>query len=119
MTATLPIRVIDNSRARRIAELLIVLCLLSMADLVFTIWAQLFTPFYELNPLARGMLSSHAFFNLVVMKVTLTGFGAAIFWRLRSFWRVELALWVVVALYVCLAIRWNNYTVEAMVAMVN
>src|SRR5690349_9097348 len=119
MFRSLPIRLIDDHRTRRVAELLIVLCLLSMADLVFTVWAQLFTPFYEMNPIARGILSHNAFFPLVVMKVGLTGFGAAIFWRLRKYWRAELALWAVVIVYTFLAIRWNLYTTEAMLAMVS
>jgi len=114
MLKNLPIRLIDDCRTRRIAELLIVVCLLSMADLLFTVWAQLFTPFYELNPVARGFLQHNTFFPLVVMKVALTGIGAGIFWRLRSYWRTELALWLVVAVYVLLTIRWNLYTVEAM-----
>jgi hypothetical protein len=117
MTTSLHLRVIDDCRARRIAELLIVLCMLSIADLVFTVWAQLFTPFAELNPLARGFLVHNAFLPLVVMKVGLTGLGAGIFWRLRSYWRAELALWLVVAVYVLLAIRWNMYTMEAMIVL--
>lgn len=119
MLNSLPIRVIDDCRTRRIAELLVVLCILSLADLIFTVWAQLFTPFYELNPLARSILHHNTFFTLVVMKVALTGFGAAIFWRLRQFWRVEMALWFVVALYVLLAIRWNTYTINAMLITMN
>jgi len=119
MFRSLPIRLIDGCRTRRIAELLIVVCVLSMADLVFTVWAQLFTAFYEMNPLARGILHHNAFFPLVVMKVALTGIGAGIFWRLRKYWRAELALWLVVMVYVLLAIRWNFYTVEAMILTVN
>ena len=114
MRPALSIRLIDQSRGRRIAELLIVLCVLSLADLIFTVWAQLFTQFYELNPLARTILSHHAIFTLVVLKVMLTALGAAIFWHLRRYWRAELGLWIVVGVYVMLAFRWNTYTVEAM-----
>ena len=53
MSYRLHIPVIDASRTRRTVELLAVIWLLAMADLFFTIWAQLFTPFQELNPIAR------------------------------------------------------------------
>ena len=122
MRAALPLRMIDDSRTRRVAELLIVLCVLSLADLIFTVWAQLFPPsnsgpFLELNPLARHFLIHNAIFSLVCLKVMLTGVGAAIFWHLRKFWRAELALWAIVGVYVMLTFRWNTYTLEV-VAMV-
>src|SRR5205085_104652 len=106
----LPIRWIDGCRARRVGELLAVLWLLSLADLVFTIWAELFTPFHELNPLAAHLLHHGQITALIACKVALTGLGAAIFWRLRRHARAELALWAVVLLYVLLAIRWSDYT---------
>jgi hypothetical protein len=108
----LPIRWIDECRARRVAELLIVLCFLSMADLFFTLWAQIFTQFHELNPLARNMLDHHPLLWLVVMKVSLTTLGVAIFWRLRKHGRAEIALWAIVFVYVGLAFRWSTYTIE-------
>ena len=36
-------------------ELIAVLWLLSLADLIFTLWAHLFTHFQELNPIARAL----------------------------------------------------------------
>jgi Domain of unknown function (DUF5658) len=113
----LPIRWIDECRARRVAELLIVLCFLSMADLFFTLWAQFFTQFHELNPVARNMLNHHAIFWLVVMKVGLTALGATIFWKLRKYGRAEIALWAIVFVYVGLAFRWSTYTIE--IAMIS
>lgn len=118
MKHALSIRVIDDCRARRVAELLTVLCVLSVADLIFTIWAQLFTAFYEVNPLARELIQHNNLLSLVAMKLALTGIGAGIFWRLRKHGRAELALWAVVLVYVLLTIRWNNYTTEAL-AIVN
>lgn len=116
MRTALPIRLFDENRGRRVAELLIVLCVLSLADLIFTIWAQVITPkyFLEMNPLAQSLLSHHTLFALVVMKVMLTGLGASIFWHLRKYWRAELGLWIVVGVYVMLTFRWNTYTVETL-----
>lgn len=104
------IRWIDECRVRRVAELLVILCILSFADLLFTIWAQLFTRFHELNPLARGMLHRHALLELVMMKVALTATGAGIFWKLRRYRPAEVALWGLVLVYVLLTFRWNTYT---------
>ena len=53
MRTALAIPLIDDSRGRRVAELLIVVCILSLADLIFTVWAHVVTPmdFVEVNPL--------------------------------------------------------------------
>ena len=94
------------------SHLLVLLCFLSLVDLSFTLWAQQFTPFLELNPIARRLLHQHDVAGLVLMKLSLTAIGATIFWRLRSHARAELALWGLVAIYVLLTLRWSNYTTE-------
>jgi hypothetical protein len=103
-----------SRRPWRVAQLIAALWVLSLADLFFTLWAHQFTPFNELNPLARALLDSQSFAGLVVMKVGLTGVGAAIFWCLRRYAKAELALWLLVGVYVLLALRWSNYTVDAL-----
>ncbi len=109
---TIPL--IDGARTRRVVELLFILWLLAMCDLFFTIWAHIFTPFCELNPLADQLLQRDKIAWLVAGKVALTGFGSAIFWRLRRHTRVELALWAVVLVYVALTFRWSGYTTEVL-----
>jgi hypothetical protein len=105
---------IDGARTRRTLELLVILWVLALCDLFFTIWAHIFTPFRELNPLADQLLQHDRIFWLVVGKVALTGLGSAIFWRLRRHTRVELALWAVVIVYVFLTFRWSGYTTEVL-----
>jgi hypothetical protein len=105
-----PIPWIDGCRSRRVLQLLGVLWLLAVSDLLFTIWAHHYTAFHEANPLARMFLDHDLLAGLVMMKLGLTGLGAAIFWRLRCYGRAELALWAVVGLYVLLAVRWADYT---------
>ena len=116
MLPALPIRWLDGSRARsrRVAQGICVLWVLSLADLVFTLWAHLFTPFHELNPLAKALLEGDQLAALVLLKLILTTVGATIFWRLRGHARAELGLWLVVAAYVLLAMRWSSYTVGVM-----
>lgn len=98
-------------RTCRVVPLLTALWALSMADLYFTLWAHHYTPFLELNPLARWMLLSGSIGLLVAYKVGLTGLAASVFWRLRRYARAELALWLVVGVYLMLAVQWANYTI--------
>jgi hypothetical protein len=114
MSGRLSIPLIDEARSRRTIELLSVLWILAMADLFFTIWAHLFTPFKELNPVASHMLSQNRLLMLIALKVGLTGFGTAIFWGLRKHGRSEMALWLVVAVYVALTFRWSDYTTQVL-----
>ena len=100
----------ERGRARRVAEALGLLCFLSVTDLCFTIWAYTFTPFYELNPLARRLLAHGQVAPLVLAKLSLTTAGVAIFWRLRGHGHAELTLWGLVVVYVLLAMRWSDYT---------
>jgi hypothetical protein len=113
------IPLIDESRTRRTVELLAVIWLLAMADLFFTIWAHIFTPFMELNPLANGLLHHNQLSMLIAAKVGLTGLGTAIFWRLRKHSRAEIGLWLVAIAYVALAFRWSSYTSEVLALGLN
>ena len=92
------------------AQGICVLWLLSVADLFFTLWAHLFTPFHEVNPIAAALLDADQLASLILLKLILTTIGATIFWRLRDHSRAEAALWLVVAAYVLLAFRWSAYT---------
>lgn len=114
MPGKIQIRLIDEARTRRTVELLLVLWLLAMSDLFFTIWAHLFTPFHELNPIAAGLLHKNYLVGLVLMKVALTGIGTLIFWGMRKHRQSELALWLVVMVYVALTFRWSDYTTQVL-----
>ena len=116
MMPALPIRWLDGSRARprRVAQGICVLWLLSLSDLLFTLWAHIFTPFHELNPLAKALLDGDQVVTLVLLKLVSTTVGATIFWRLREHGRAEIGLWLVVSAYVLLAFRWSSYTVGVM-----
>ncbi|HSI34048.1 MAG: DUF5658 family protein [Phycisphaerae bacterium] len=101
-------------RDRRVFKLIATLWVLSLADLVFTLWAHFFTPFQELNPLARYFLLQNLIPSLVLFKLVVTTIGASIFWRLRQHPRAEAALWAIVGVYIALAFRWSSYTTAAM-----
>jgi len=114
MLPSLPIRWCEGSRARRVTQGIAILWVLSLADLFFTVWAHTFTPFDELNPVAAALLNQGLFGMLVTLKIGLTFLGVTIFWRLRGHGHAELAMWVVVLVYVLLTIRWSGYTVGVM-----
>ena len=104
----------ERHRDRRIAELIAIVWLLSLADLVFTLWAHFFTAFHEMNPLANYMLHRNLIPSLILFKLVVTAVGTLIFWRLRHHGRAELALWGLAGVYVMLAVRWSAYTTVAM-----
>ena len=103
------------ARSRRIACLLLTVWVLCMADLSFTLWAHWFTPFYELNPLARRLLELNWITPLIAFKICLTGAGTGIFWLCRTRRTAEMATWLVAAAYVMLACQWSNYTQATLV----
>src|SRR5688500_19406694 len=108
-----PFPLIDGHRARRMAGLIGVVWLLSLADLLFTLWAHFFTAFHELNPVANYMLSRGLIPSLVLFKVVVTAIGVQIFWQLRRHPQAEFALWGMTGVYVLLTLRWSSYTLAA------
>jgi Domain of unknown function (DUF5658) len=118
MARALETALCDSGRTRRVAQLIAVLWLLALADLFFTLWAHFFTAFHELNPVANLMLENNLIPSLILFKLVVTAIGTSIFWRLRRFARAEFALWLLVGVYVVLAMRWSNYTDHAL-AMVH
>jgi hypothetical protein len=113
----LPLIELNHYRHRRVAELIGLLWMLSLTDLFFTLWAHFFTPLNELNPLASYMLQRNLLPSLILFKLVLTAIGTRIFWRLRHHTRAELALWLLVGVYVLLTVRWSSYTSNA-IAMI-
>ena len=99
----------DCPHTRRVAFALAVLWVLALADLCLTMWAHIFTPFIELNPIAQIVLG-FGFPALVSFKLTTTLIGSLIFWRQRKLVRCEAMLWGLVFVYVLLALRWSEYT---------
>ena len=102
-----------DPRPRRVCELLLAIWLLRAADLVFTLWAHLFTRFHELNPLAKALLDHNQLHGLIAFKLCLTALSSTIFWRLRKRPHTEAALWALLAVYVMLTFRWSDYTLSA------
>jgi hypothetical protein len=114
MSSVLTIPVLDDARTRRTVELLGVLWVLALADLIFTLWAHLYTPFSELNPWASALLAHHRLALLAFAKVFLTAMGTLILWSSRRHRFARIALWAMVAVYVGLMFRWSSYTMQVL-----
>jgi hypothetical protein len=102
---------------RQTGALVAALWVLSLADLVFTLWAHRFTTcFGELNPVADALLRRNLIPSVVLLKLVTTAIGATIFWRLRTHTHARLALCLLVLAYLALLFQWSNYTDLAMAA---
>jgi hypothetical protein len=102
-----------RTRSPRMAAMIGILWVLALADLGFTLWAHLWTPFVEGNPLAAKLLSSGMYTSVVLLKVVTTLISTLIFWRLRKFARGEFALAGVLVGMLYLTYLWTNYTQQA------
>lgn len=101
-------------RHKRIATVLAMVTVMSMSDLILTVWAHKACQFYELNPFARHLLNTNSIAPLIVAKLALTSVGVAIFWNLRRYLRAEVGLWLCLITYIALTIRWAIFTMEVL-----
>lgn len=102
------------TRPRRIAELLIVLWIIGLSDLGLTLWAHLYTPFTELNPLAALFLRNNALVTLAMFKCACMLIATFALWLTRHTRRCELTIWAMTVLYFALLMRWSVYTQGAL-----
>lgn len=106
-------RLTTAHRQRRILELIALLWLFGTVDLILTLWAQRFTLFHEMNPIARAMLDGGRTHAIVLFKFGLLATGSAAFWVARHRRCAEGALWALAMAYVLLMFRWSAYTANA------
>jgi hypothetical protein len=104
----------QQGRVRRIVILLALLWTVSMADLGLTLWAARFSAFRELNPVAASFLASHQLFGVIAWKISLMLVATLTFWLARKRLSTELALWGLIAVFMLLAVRWSQFTRDAM-----
>lgn len=110
MTTIRTIYAQELTRTGRISLLLLMVLTISLADLTLTLWASHWPAFYELNPLARSLLSAGSPWPIIVFKLGFTGLAFAIFWHLRKHPLAEVGLWLVATVYMALAFHWSIIT---------
>jgi len=102
-------RWLSPPRSRRVLHLLGIVWLLGAADLFFTAWASRFTPFHELNPIARDLLHQGLIGQVILMKLILLSAGTLLLWHARYTLWAELSLWLIAALHVVVILQWSQY----------
>ncbi|MFV0444578.1 MAG: DUF5658 family protein [Planctomycetaceae bacterium] len=104
--STAPWRAEDRSdgSVKLVLRCVLLMCVLSLFDLLCTFLARSAGQFSELNPLANTLLDNP--FLLVTFKITMTGLAALILWRLRHYRGTQVASWWLCLLLTLLAVRW-------------
>ena len=92
---------------RYVIRLVQVMVVLSVFDLVCTLFNHHEGNLWELNPLAVTLLTSAP--TVVVFKLSLTIGAAIIFLVARSCRLAQVGCWWVVVAYTILILRWNSY----------
>lgn len=108
-----------RDRPKRVFWLLVVIWVLSTADLAFTLWAHRYTPFVEANPIAASLLAviprgfdAHAavYSSVIMLKLMTLVVGTYIFWPLRRHRPTEIGVWMLALALTYLMLLWSNYT---------
>ena len=92
---------------RYVIRLVQVMVVLSVFDLVCTLFHHDLGIFREINPLAEPLLTHTP--SLVVFKLSLTIGAAIVFLVARSYRLAQVGCWWVVVAYTTLILRWNSY----------
>jgi hypothetical protein len=92
---------------RYVIRLVQVMVVLSLFDLVCTVFHHDLSIFRELNPLAVPLLTYMP--TLVVFKLSMTIGAAIVFLVARSCRLAQVGCWWVVVAYTTLILRWNSY----------
>lgn len=101
---------ITRGRATRIAAILMLVVIVSVADLYLTVMFLRNGGMAEGNPIARWVMSSGCAWLLSLWKVALVGFTCAVLWRFRTRRSAEVASWVCFLMMSWLVFQWSSYT---------
>jgi len=94
-------------RARRVVLILVLLWIVSVFDLVFTLFAHRLGGFQEANPVAELLIGNSI--GLIGFKFTMLVCASAIFFVLRRHVWAEIGCWLMAVVYTCLAFVWLYY----------
>jgi hypothetical protein len=99
-----------SRRDWRMAGLLALIAVVSMADLWLTLTYLKTSGMSEGNPLARWIMSMNCAWVLVAFKFTLVGFTLSVLWWARKRRSAEIAAWFGCIVMAWLCFRWDGYT---------
>ncbi len=101
------LRADDPGRSRRVVVLLTLLWIISILDLICTLWASRLEGFVELNPLAAPLVHSMA--ALATFKIGTFTLASAVLLTFRRRVLTEVGCWLACAAYVAVAGVWQAY----------
>ncbi len=96
------------NRPRRVLLVLAAMWVLNLFDLGFTMIEAGRSHFHELNPVAARFLAKPSYV-LAAYKAVLVGLGSAILLGLARRRIAELTAWLLLGVYILVAIRWSLY----------
>jgi Domain of unknown function (DUF5658) len=99
-------------RPRRVAVLLSLIAMLSLADLLFTLTYLQGIGMSEMNPIARVVIQHNSPALLAMWKLATVAFACALLWWLRRKGSAEIGAWVGLAVLSGLTAWWVVYVHE-------
>lgn len=102
-------------RPRRILLAIAAIWMLNFLDLSFTLIESIHGHFLEMNPIAAHLIAMSPG-AVVAYKAGLVLLSSVILLGFRRHYLSELGAWMVLVLYVCVAIRWSMYFEYALLA---
>jgi len=104
-----PARAKWSGREWRVTALLVMVALVSLADLYLTLTYLQNGGMAEGNPVARWVMSMGCPWLLTVWKVGLVGFTCTVLFALRKKGSAEIAAWLCCLTMAWLTFQWNTY----------
>jgi hypothetical protein len=96
----------ERRRDAHILVLLVVMAILSWADLILTLFAHDIRLLKEMNPIAEAFLSADLRPSFICYKLLMVLAGGTMMWKLRqSRWAVP-ACWLVIVAHIALSVLW-------------
>lgn len=116
-TSTGPKRV--TGRSWRVAILVAMIALVSVADLYLTLFYLHNGGMAEGNPIARWVMRYGNPWTLGLFKVVLVGFTCTVLWKFRERRTTEVAAWICCIAMGLLCFQWRHYTEHVAEAVMN
>ncbi len=108
---------LPDGRSVRVAVLLGLIICLNACDLLYTLFARHEGMLHEQNPLAHWFTAMHATVGLISFKILLVLIACRLLWRVRRSRTAPYACWLLVAVYVVLALVWLAWSKQYVIAV--
>lgn len=101
---------IETARCRRVSRVLMVVAVLSLVDLVLTLYFMTGGGMAEGNPLVRWVVEhTQSAMVIAVLKLVTVVFGTGLMYLVRHHRAAEVGAWLSAAVLVWLTVQWGIY----------